>query len=432
MKTIKGIAFVVLIFAFSCDTERNVAPVFEAFFTKYYGADGNQSAVDLLVNPDGTMVMLGNTTSQISSIPRPYIVKVDNMGIVLWQKQLGVQNEAASDIDSDGNGGILVVSNVLASGTSQIKVLHLDPNGGKLDSVVIDNKRTTSGNSPVAISQSGISINAVSDGSLLLVGTAGPNFIIEGPTLTDGPDQADLLAFRFVSGIHNDKQPEQLVKQGGEHVGQIVKGFQASIPGSTSYVFFGDSDRPFDIDGRYKRAFEIFATDEFGGQMGPRPSTGIVAGETQVASTAIETPGLSQDSYLLIGTSTIGGSSTMFIIQYVINSLPDGIVVRINKHYDFGPRMEGTTAAMSPTGEMYLLGNIIQDNNKRDVILVKADGEGNNESYKTFGALEGDDVAAGVSVLPDGRIAVVATIELETQKKIALFILSPDGTFTNN
>ena len=95
-------------------------------------------------------------------------------------------------------------------------------------------------------------------------------------------------------------------------------------------------------------------------------------------------------------------------------------------------RVEGTAAAVAPSGSMYLLGNIIQDNNKRDVVLIKVDTDGNNESHRSFGALEGDDIAAAVSVLPDGRIAVVATIELETQKKIALFILSPDSTFVNN
>jgi hypothetical protein len=45
--------------------------------------------------------------------------------------------------------------------------------------------------------------------------------------------------------------------------------------------------------------------------------------------------------------------------------------------------------------------------------------------------LEGEDTAGGVEVLPDGRIAVVGTIQLETQKKMVLIVTSANGRFSD-
>ena len=44
---------------------------------------------------------------------------------------------------------------------------------------------------------------------------------------------------------------------------------------------------------------------------------------------------------------------------------------------------------------------------------------------------EGDDTAGGVESLPDGRIAVVGTIQLETQRKMALIVTNPNGRFSD-
>ena len=49
----------------------------------------------------------------------------------------------------------------------------------------------------------------------------------------------------------------------------------------------------------------------------------------------------------------------------------------------------------------------------------------------SFGSLEGDDTAGGVESLPDGRIAVVGTIQLETQRKMALIVTNPNGRFSD-
>jgi hypothetical protein len=64
-----------LIAVCSCDTEGNVDPVYQNNFIKYYGEDGNQEGVDLLVNTDGTLILLGNSSSQTNPVTRPFIAK---------------------------------------------------------------------------------------------------------------------------------------------------------------------------------------------------------------------------------------------------------------------------------------------------------------------------------------------------------------------
>src|SRR6188472_272989 len=83
----------------SCDTEQNVAPVYETYFTKYYGEDGNQIGVDLAVGADGTMVMVGTSQSQTNPITRGFIVKVDALGTVLWERQMGGDYEVPVDVE---------------------------------------------------------------------------------------------------------------------------------------------------------------------------------------------------------------------------------------------------------------------------------------------------------------------------------------------
>jgi hypothetical protein len=77
------------------------------------------------------------------------------------------------------------------------------------------------------------------------------------------------------------------------------------------------------------------------------------------------------------------------------------------------------------------LANEIKDNNKRDIFLLRLTFNGSVMGSLSFGSLEGDDSAGAVRAHPDGRIAVFGTMELETQKKMVLIMLSPNGNFSN-
>src|SRR5688500_17515438 len=91
----------------SCDTDKNINAPDESFFIKYNGLDGDQSAADLGVVDDG-ILLLG--TSQLGSVKKIYLVKIDFEGNVLWQKLLGGGADVARDIEPTNNGNYVILS----------------------------------------------------------------------------------------------------------------------------------------------------------------------------------------------------------------------------------------------------------------------------------------------------------------------------------
>jgi hypothetical protein len=89
------------------------------------------------------------------------------------------------------------------------------------------------------------------------------------------------------------------------------------------------------------------------------------------------------------------------------------------------------SAAAAQPDNFYILANETRENNKRDISLIKLATDGAFVGSITFGALEGDDTSGAVRVLPDGRVAVFGTMELETQKKMVLITVNPQGKFSN-
>src|SRR5687767_2479978 len=98
MRLISFSAITLLTLFLSCDTSSNVDPIFEKYFTKYYGEDGEQEGVDIAVNQDGSIILLGNSFSQSDPVS-PFLVKTDALGNILWQKTFKGPEERAVDIE---------------------------------------------------------------------------------------------------------------------------------------------------------------------------------------------------------------------------------------------------------------------------------------------------------------------------------------------
>jgi hypothetical protein len=414
MRQISFTCIVSFLFLFACDTANNVDPVFQNYFIKYYGEDGNQEGVDLLVNTDGTMVLLGNSTMQ-SNIPVPFILKTDPAGNVLWKRQLGELNERAADVALDNQGNLIVVSNIGEGDASRIRLLRMNQSGNGIDSIKIDN-----GEKQIARS-----VVQVSNNNFLIAGNAAADPLRNPPTMPIPPeDESDIIV------VEVDPAMTQFIVrlgQGGEHVGSAVKIFESNLDGKTTYFVFGDSDRPVVNTDVYKRSFEVIPIN-IDGVQGESKSTGIPS-EIQTLSTVVETPASLQEGYLMVGTTfKTNSSSNIYITQY---DKSIGIP-RLDDHIsELGQRLEGVSAACSESGSFYILANEVRENNNRDIFLVKLSSDGVVVGFTSFGTLEGDDAAGAVHVLGDGRVAVFGTMALETQNKMALIILSQDGKFSD-
>lgn len=400
----------------SCDTPDNVEPTYEQYFTKYYGGDGEQEGVDIVRNDDGSMILLGNSSSQTNPIS-PFIVKTDPLGNVLWQREFLNNNETAVDIELvNGGNQIAVLSNVQKS-TTNICVYILGQDGTLSDSLHI--ARPTN--------QIGKSISQASDNGFLITGSKDPN-PDRNPDLPP-PDFADILLLKVNSSLDmvNDLSPG-----GGEHVGSGVRSFEINFNDEVYYLVFGYSDRPREEGSAdYKLCFQLIASNTSGTPTGLHAVSRNEINEEQVASATLKIPPALGDGYLMIGTTFSDASSDLYLTRFSKPLNPNEATISLDRKIPLGRRLEGISAANASPDGYFVIGNEVRENNKKDIFLLRIERDGTVNWTKSFGSLEGEDTVGGVVALPDGRIAVVGTIQLETQKKIALIMTNPNGGFSD-
>jgi hypothetical protein len=400
----------------SCDTPSNVEPTYEQYFTKYYGGDGEQEGVDIVRNDDGSMILLGNSFSQTNPIS-PFIVKTDPMGNVLWQREFQNNNEIAVDVELVNGGSQLAVLSNVQRGTTNICIYILGQDGNLVDSLYIT-KPTN---------QSAKSISQASDNGFLITGSKDPD-PARNPYLPP-PDLADILLLKVDNALDvvTDLSPG-----GGEHVGAGVKSFEVSFNSDIYYLVFGYSDRPREEgSAEYQMCFQLIAANTSGTPTGLHGVSSGENGEEQVASTAIKIPPALGDGYLMIGTTSSGSSSDLYITRFSKPSSPNEATSSLDRKIPLGKQLEGISAANASPDGYFVIANEVRENSKKDIFLMRIERDGTVSWTTSFGSLDGEDTAGGVEALPDGRIAVVGTIQLETQKKIALIITNPNGGFSD-
>jgi hypothetical protein len=420
MRLISLLVISLVIVVCSCDTEGNVDPVYQTYFLKYYGVDGNQEGVDLLVNPDGSMILLGNSSSQTNPITVPFIAKVDPFGTVQWQRQLGGFNEKAVDVELDNNSNLIVLSNFGEGVNSRAKVYRVGQDGTGMDSILIDFQEW----------QMGKSVTVATDGRILIAGSRKPDPSRNlGDNVLPIDDFADMTILEVDAAFENDSIVSRF--GGGELTGTALKVFENSTEG---YSLLGYSDR-LARDVVHKSRFEAFSLNNFFVAPGQRVVVDA-DGESQVASSVIET--FASPGYLMVGTNFVNSlSSNIYLVSYynplglIASGSDKSPLTQFQNQYLLNRRLEAVSLAAAEPDDLFVLANEIKDNNNRDIFLLRLTLNGSIVGSSSFGSLEGDDSAGAVRAHPDGRIAVFGTMELETQKKMVLIMLSPGGNFSN-
>jgi hypothetical protein len=155
-----------------------------------------------------------------------------------------------------------------------------------------------------------------------------------------------------------------------------------------------------------------------------------------VASSVIET--FASPGYLMVGTNFVNSlSSNIYLVSYynplglIASGSDKSPLTQFQNQYLLNRRIEAVSLAAAEPDDLFVLANEIKDNNNRDIFLLRLTLNGSIVGSSSFGSLEGDDSAGAVRAHPDGRIAVFGTMELETQKKMVLIMLSPGGNFSN-
>jgi hypothetical protein len=419
-----------LFLSWSCDTPDNVS--LPNYFIKYFGVDGEQTGVDIVVNADGTILLLGTTNSARNGLSNKdlFLVKSDAKGNLIWKNSFGSKSsEDAKDIEVTTDGRIVLLGTSEKNGDKDVMVIITDQSGVKLDSVVYG--YPGSDEVPNSISQT-------SDG-----------FIVTGSTTNVGQkanpvtnDAQDAFNFRFYNDLTSYPNTwNETMGPGTIDVGVKV------IQVGTGFYFFGYSNKQTADPSKLGLNFWVFPLNNFGNGsfiVGEEILVGGIADE-RLSSVTLSPPE-SGEGFLLTGTATNSSGSA------VSNNI---YIVKLRKSLNFA----GTSAQAlqrdpislgndlgiisdfsTKSNASILSGFLIVSNDKslgnENIYLTKVDNNCNNEWDSPQGFNFGGsykDTIGGVAELPDGSILMVGTFSVgdDQQQKMALIKVNKDGKFQN-
>jgi hypothetical protein len=177
--------------------------------------------------------------------------------------------------------------------------------------------------------------------------------------------------------------------------------------------------------------FQLIASNIDGVPTGMHEYSEDEINEEQIASSTLKIPPALGDGYLLVGTTRSGASSDLYLTRFAKPLNPDATTHSLDGKIPLGRRIEGVAAANASPDGYFVIANEVRENSKKDIFLLRVERDGAVSWSRSFGSLDGEDNAGGIEALPDGRIAVVGTIQLETQRKMALIVTNGNGAFSD-
>jgi hypothetical protein len=435
MRIASVIIFLILLTT-SCDTERSFPIPEENYFVKFYGEEGEQEGVDFIINPDGTIVMVGNT-EKLGVLKQIYVVKVDANGIVIWQRSIGLpdKNDFAKDIELHPDGRIVIAGETeIGVNNKDVYLKTLSQDGAELDSARYGlNNGSTDTNEEVN------SVTIINGG-----GGFPSGFIIAGSTTlvatNDARDIHDALFLRFDNSLNRILETGASPIWGPPSYGYSSDDIAFKIIefDFNTYYVFGYSNRIIqNYNGDYN--YWYFALS---GDGTPKLSENYLGKNSEdeiLTSLEIASP-QAGGGYVLGGTATGSGNTTQAystmlstILKFNAND-----IIRETSPTDLGVNLNGDQLVkVQPlqTSDSFLL--ISTDtqipNQGYNIALTKLKFNLLKEWSQTliFGG-EGEDFAGSVSELPDGRILLMGTMTIGQstspgQKKMVLMKLNPNG-----
>lgn len=426
-----GISFFVLLtglFWQGCDTASDFDDPDVDYFVKYYGTtQGNQTGVDMVVNPDGSVTIVG--TSQIGSDFRTYFLRVDALGNVLAEKYLSGPSDHVKDIEPFGND-YLVLSEFTVEGTDNVdvKLLRVNADGVRVDSV---SAGTFAGiNRP--LNDYPNEVKVIESINKIIVSGSSDN--IEDNS-TANPDFGDFLLLAFEAspslaqvawnftfteiGVLDDLDVLAATVEakglGGEDLLCGV-GFSSSSLSST-----GDQQLLY---------FTMDPAD--GSYLDASTTANIPTGTDAEILDAFEINSAGGGSFFVGNVRTPGGRAELFFgkLRESIGHVSQDILL-FDKFLPPGTTSFSGVAAcksnFAPEG--YLIAGVdTKSTGSTDSWVLKIDLLGQLVWSSRFGSDQGDDAAGKIVELPDGKVVFVGTTELgDNQTKLSLIKMNSSG-----
>lgn len=431
MKRINKQLWIVLaaVFLITCETENNVKPGFPDFFIKYYGDTGDQQGVDLLVNADGTMLLLGNSFDDEKG-NRIFLTKVSEQGQIVWQQFYGLGGQDGQDFAVDieplttGNFIILGYRNVSINDADP-ELIEIDPNG-----VVVPGKEIVNG--ILGTNEFPRSVTPISDGGLLVIGQT-----TAFQTSDDKTEILDPLPNVFIQRYLNDFSFVEdfadipFGRNGIEDGIKIVEPFP-----NVFQMFFSTNG------GNISDNFNFVASelDTSGNVQGDVP---LLDGAGNVTDEKLRAVAYSAGiGYALLGSTSPEGSNTPKSINLVTlgpelkTSNPIEITYTNRGKERVAPLglqgdMTGVAVAITADNGYLVLANqsiVTSGTTNNNLALLRLNLSGDVIWETSFGA-EYSDFGGSVTELPDGKILIFGTVTLGNQEKMVLIKVNSRGQF---
>ncbi len=430
---LKQLFFLIILIQISlvgCDSANSVEDPNKSFFIKFYGGDGDQTGDDMVVLPDGSMVLFGTTKpSGTGKFSQWYLVRSDAKGMIIWERKFGGPfDEKAKDIELTADNRLVVVGNSNKSATdSDVLIMTLTLDGVKIDSALVGLKNLSGQDTD----EDAISVSTTSDGFMVAGSTSNtdlkPNAVAN--------DQRDAMHLRFFNNLA--LYPISWGKGTGPGTfDAAIKVIQVS---ATQFYVFGYSNKVATGHPNPDINFWIFGL----GSTGLPNTADLFIGSTtddDRLSSISTTPPQSGEGYFLGG------------ITYGQTGASDIYVAKLRKDLSFGPSdapfskplsiklgtnlSEKTAVFASQQSGFYVLTNENSFNNNQNWLLTKVGNDGSLAWNLpiVFGG-EGLDNCGAVQELPDGRIVLIGTMRTGKpdvgEMKMTLIKVNQDGKLEN-
>lgn len=407
----------------------------ENYFVKYYGEEGEQTGVDFVVNPDGTIVMVGNT-ERPGVLSQIYVVKVDANGHELWNRKFGLPDKKdwVKDVELHPDGRIVIVGETeMEVGNKDVYIRTISQDGVPLDSARHGLKKGS-----IETDEEVNSVSIINGGAGFSAG-----FIVTGSTTNvvtaDARDLHDALFLRFDGGLVRIKEsgPDPISIWGPPSYGynsDDIAYKSVEVDASTIYVF-GYSNR---ITGSYNGDYNFWYF-ALSGNATPKLNEnyiGKASENEQLTSVEIANSNLGI-RYILSGTAASSGTVQSYVVGLSSQLSFDTPDIRLENN--------STVLAANPNDllKVKVIGSINDSflsissdsrigNQGFNIALTRLNGNAIRQSEPLIFGGEGDDFAGSVAELPNGRILLMGTMTIGQsstagQKKMVLLKLNSEG-----
>jgi len=424
----------------ACETTSTVEDPSSTHFIKFYGRDGDQTGVDLVVLSDGSMVLFG--TSRPTPDPAEvvqlgsqwYVVKVDAKGTIIAEAEFGGTNdEEARDIELMSNGNLVLVGNTYNSSTDRdAMIITLAPNLALIDSNKI-------------VVKDGLGVPTTGDEDVSTVTEISDGFLIAGSTTYTGSktpvagqaDTRDAIQIRVFSDL--TEYPNSWSQTYGyfsdDYSVKIVEGSPSGF--GSFYVFGASNNKPNSGHPSPNYNFWFFALGSTGVPVNQQTYSGSISADERMSSFCFSPAGFFTAGVLQSGTSP----SDLYIAEAGFPDPVNGfspLLREKNLSIVLGSSLSGRTAVTrsAVTGGFLILAEENGFNGNQNWILTRINNDGSSAWAQpiVFGG-EGLDSCGSLQELPDGRILIIGTMRTGRpdagEYKLTLVKVNPEGKFEN-